>query len=137
MPPIQRVAVLGAGVMGAQIAALCANAGLEVHLLDLPDGEDPAGRARLAIEGLATLRPPALFVAELTQSIHPGSLEDPAEILGTVDWVIEVIIENLDIKSRLLKRVAPFLADHDDGIRSLEIATFEYSSVSAILPTRS
>ena len=132
-PLIERVAVLGAGVMGAQIAALCANAGLEVHLLDLPDGEDPAGRARLAIDGLTTLRPPPLYVTDLTQSIHPGSLEDPAEILASVDWVIEVIVENLDIKAQVLQRIAPFVADH--AVLSTNTSGLSIAALSQSLPT--
>jgi 3-hydroxyacyl-CoA dehydrogenase len=109
---IKRVAVLGAGVMGAQIAALAANTGLEVDLLDLPDGDGPAGRARDAIEGLATLRPPALYLPELSSHIHPGSLDDAGEALGQADWVIEAVVEDLEAKGRLLQRVTPLLGAH-------------------------
>ncbi|MBN98123.1 MAG: hypothetical protein CME16_02570 [Gemmatimonadetes bacterium] len=59
--PIQRVAVLGAGVMGTQIAALLANAGIDVDLLDIPAAADPAARARSGIEGALKSRPPAFF----------------------------------------------------------------------------
>ena len=109
--PIERVVILGAGVMGAQIAALAANAGLVVDLLDLPDGDDPAGRARGGLERLASLRPPALYLPELAQSIRPGGFDDAAA-LGQADWIIEAVVEDLDIKRRLLERVTPHIAAH-------------------------
>ncbi len=95
--------------MGAQIAALAANAGLRVDLLDLPDGDDPAGRARGGVEGLASLRPPALYLPELAASIRPGSLDDTA-VLGKADWIIEAVVEDLDTKRSLLERVTSHIA---------------------------
>ena len=106
---IERVVVLGAGVMGAQIAALAANAGLHVDLLDLADDGDPAARARVGIEGLTTLRPPPLFLDELASQIHPGSFDD-VEVLAGADWIIEAVVEDLDVKRQLLERVTPHLS---------------------------
>lgn len=104
---VERVVVLGAGVMGAQIAALAANAGLQVDLLDLPEGDDPAGRARAAIERLGTLRPAPLYTAALAARIRPGSFDAADQVLGQADWVIEAIVEDLGAKQQLLGRLAP------------------------------
>lgn len=98
---IERVCVLGAGVMGSQIAALLANAGLEVDLLDLPDGGDAAGLARAGIAALSSRRPPALFEPRLADRIHPGSLIDPGAALARADWIIEAVVEELDTKVQL------------------------------------
>ncbi len=105
---IERVAVLGAGVMGSQIAALMANAGLEVDLLDLPQGSDEAGRARAGLESLGRLRPSPLFLPEAAERIHPGSLSGTPE-LTRVQWVIEAVVEDLQVKRSLFERIAPGL----------------------------
>ena len=99
-PGIGRVAVLGAGVMGSQIAALLANAGIEVDLLDLPEGDDEAGRARAALEKLQQLRPSPLFLPEVVRRIHPGSLSDAAAV-ARAQWVIEAVVEDLQVKRSL------------------------------------
>lgn len=100
-----RACVLGAGVMGSQIAALLANAGLEVDLLDLAEGDEPAGRARAARDGLPRRRPPALYLPEFVARIHPGSLVAPGAALARADWVIEAVVEDLAVKRRLLEQV--------------------------------
>ena len=102
--PIQRVAVLGAGVMGTQIAALLANAGIDVDLLDIPAAVDPAARARSGIEGALKSRPPAFFLAAMAERITPGSLDDSAKI-AAADWVVEAIIEDMEAKKELFSRV--------------------------------
>ena len=101
---IRRAAVLGAGVMGAQIAALLANAGIRVDLLDLPDDEAPDGRARSGRDGLLKSRPPALFVPEYADRITTGSLDD-LSCLREADWIVEAVVERLDVKRELLARV--------------------------------
>ena len=105
---IERVAVLGAGVMGSQIAALMANAGLEVDLLDLPQGSDEAGRARAGLESLGRLRPSPLFLPDAAERIHPGSLSGTPE-LTRVQWVVEAVVEDLQVKRSLFERIAPGL----------------------------
>jgi len=121
IPLFRRVAVLGAGTMGAAIAAHLANAGLEVLLLDLPPREptdeersrglglnDPAVRNRLATQAIAQLskhRPAPLFLPHLAGRITPGNFEDDLHRLSEVDWVIEVVVERLDIKQSLLEKV--------------------------------
>ncbi|MEE2658311.1 MAG: 3-hydroxyacyl-CoA dehydrogenase NAD-binding domain-containing protein [Candidatus Latescibacterota bacterium] len=103
---IERVVVLGAGVMGSQIAALFANAGIEVDLLDLADDKgDPKGRAQSGVEGLASMWPPPLFLPEFSQRIHTGSLEDPEEAVARADWVVEAVVEDLAIKEKLYARI--------------------------------
>jgi 3-hydroxyacyl-CoA dehydrogenase len=123
---IDRVAVLGAGVMGATIAAHLANAGLKVLLLDIlpkaPTPEEAAAGldlgspkvrnriAAAALAGLQTMKPaPAYLPAELDR-IEVGNLEDHLGRLGECDWVIEVVVENMAVKKQLLgEKVAPRL----------------------------
>ncbi len=106
---INRVAVVGAGVMGAQIAATLANAGLEVDLLDLALDDDPAGRAKEALERTLSARPPAFYVPQLADHVTPLGL-DNLESLSTVDWVIEAIVEQLEPKRALLERIEAAVA---------------------------
>lgn len=101
LPQIRRVAVLGAGVMGAQIAALAANAGLEVDLLDLNPELAAAGLAR-------AMRARAFFLPSFADRVHPGGLEDLSCLQGA-DWVVEAIVEDLEAKRALLARLEPCL----------------------------
>ena len=109
--PIQRVAVIGSGVMGAGIAAHCANAGCEVLLLDIvPDGADDRNSiAREAIEDMPKSNPEMLMHKRNSKRIIAGNIEDNLPMLKEMDWVIEVIIENLDIKRSLYDRLAEHL----------------------------
>jgi len=118
---IERVAVLGAGVMGSQIAAHFANAGIPSLLLDIVPQEltpeesakgltlsDRRVRNRIAQAGLdmaLKLKPAAFFAPELAQLITVGNIEDDLSRLAECDWIIEAIIENLEIKRDLLKRI--------------------------------
>ena len=103
-PRIRRAAVLGAGVMGSRIAALLANAGIEVDLLDLPDGADKAGRARAGLEKLRGLRPCPLFMPEVVRRIRPGSLDD-AGAIARAQWVIEAVVEDPQVKRSLFEGI--------------------------------
>ena len=100
---IQKVAVIGSGVMGAGIAAHCANAGCEVLLLDvLPkDADDRSAIARGAIGRMPKSNPEMLMHKSYAGRITPGNIEDDLPKLKEIDWVIEVVIENLDIKRNL------------------------------------
>ncbi|OZI20945.1 3-hydroxyacyl-CoA dehydrogenase [Bordetella genomosp. 9] len=110
---IRRIAVLGAGVMGAQIAAHCVNAGVPVVLFDLPaDGGDRSAIARKAIAGLQRLNPAPLAVPELAAHIEPANYDEHLARLRECDLVIEAIAERLDWKRDLYQRVAPALAPH-------------------------
>ena len=97
---IRSAAVLGAGVMGAQIAAHLANAGVRVHLLDMT-----ADVAREGLERAKTLKPSPFFSEDRAALITPGGFDADLAQLATVDWVIEAVVERLDIKRPLLERV--------------------------------
>jgi 3-hydroxyacyl-CoA dehydrogenase len=107
---IRRVAVLGAGVMGAQIAAHLANADVPVVLFDLParDG-DPNGIATKAIASLAKLNPAPLAVKERAELIQPANYDQHLEALRSCDLLIEAIAERPDWKADLYQRVTPYL----------------------------
>ncbi len=110
MRTIRRAAVLGAGIMGAQIAAHLANAGIPVYLLDivpanLAPGEPRNKLATAALERLRKLRPAPLMHAEVLSLITPGNLEDHLPWLADTDWVIEAVTENMAVKQELWTRV--------------------------------
>ena len=100
---IQHVAVIGSGVMGAGIAAHCANAGCEVLLLDIvvKEGDDRSAIAKAAIQQMARSNPEMLTHPHNASLISAGNIDDDLDKLSEVDWVIEVIVENLDIKKNL------------------------------------
>lgn len=109
---VKKVAVLGAGVMGAQIAAHCANARVQVVLFDLPAKEGPkSGIALKAIENLKKLSPAPLAQPELAADIQPANYEEHLEQLRDCDLVIEAIAERLDWKHDLYKKIAPHIGD--------------------------
>lgn len=118
---IYHVVVIGAGTMGAGIAAHLANAGVRVTLLDVIPREltadeakkgyslaDPVVRNRIVREGLDRAlksRPASFFTPEHAAWITTGNLEDDFEAVGEADWVIEVVVENLKIKQQLMARI--------------------------------
>lgn len=118
---IEKVAVLGAGTMGAAIAAHAANAGLPVLLLDIVPREldakeekkglsleDPALRDRIARQGLeriAKLKPASFMSRAARQRVEVGNLEDDLEKLADADWIVEAVIEKLSIKRDLMARI--------------------------------
>jgi len=107
---IRKVAVLGAGVMGAQIAAHCANAGVPVILFDLPAREgDPNGIAKKAIDGLRKLDPAPLASQDCAQFIDVANYGSGLEQLRDCDLVIEAIAEKMEWKLDLYAKVAPYL----------------------------
>ena len=113
---IEKAVVLGAGTMGSRIAAHFANAGLPCVLLDilppnLPSDAPPAERTKIVRAGLEAAkksRPAAFFTASLADKIAIGNFEDDLGRCAEADWIIEVVAENLEIKRRLLARVAQF-----------------------------
>jgi 3-hydroxyacyl-CoA dehydrogenase len=109
---IEKAVVLGAGTMGARIAAHFANAGLPCVLLDIvPPNATAANRNALAVAGLDAARksrPASFFVPEFAERIQVGNFEDDLARCGEADWIIEVVAENLEIKRSLLARVAAF-----------------------------
>ncbi|WP_420223892.1 3-hydroxyacyl-CoA dehydrogenase/enoyl-CoA hydratase family protein [Pigmentiphaga litoralis] len=108
---VRKVAVLGAGVMGAQIAAHCVNANVPVVLFDLPAREGPKnGIALKAIENLKKLSPAPLGSPDLAALIVPANYEEHLDKLRECDLVIEAIAERMDWKHDLYKRVAGAIA---------------------------
>src|SRR5207245_4450874 len=109
MKRIHKVAVLGAGTMGARIAAHFANAGVPSYLLDIvPSDADVPGRNKIAAAGLEAAKkskPAAFFEPSLARLVTVGNFEDDLKRVGEVDWIIEAVVENLDIKGAWLKRV--------------------------------
>ena len=109
MKEIKKVAVIGSGVMGAGIAAHIANAGLPVILMDIAT-EDSKRRNKLAesaIERMLKASPSPLTHKRKANLITPANLEDNLEMLEDVDWIIEVIVEQLDIKRKLFEKLEP------------------------------
>ncbi len=106
MRQIHRVAILGAGTMGARIAAQFANAGIPSYLLDM--ASSGAGRNAVAHAGLESAiksKPAAFMETSLARLVTVGNFDDDLGRLADVDWIIEAIVENLDIKRALLRKV--------------------------------
>jgi 3-hydroxyacyl-CoA dehydrogenase len=108
---VKKAAVLGAGVMGAQIAAHLANANVPVVLFDLPakDG-DKNGIVKKALDGLKKLDPAPLANKGKLQFIDAANYEENLPLLAECDLVIEAIAERMDWKNDLYAKIAPFLA---------------------------
>jgi len=109
MKAIHKVAVLGAGTMGARIAAHFANAGVPSYLFDIvpPDADVPA-RNKIAAAGLDAAKkskPAAFMESSLARLITVGNFDDDLKRLADVDWIIEAVVENLDLKRALLRKV--------------------------------
>jgi 3-hydroxyacyl-CoA dehydrogenase len=110
---VRKVAVLGAGVMGAQIAAHLVNVKVPVVLFDLPAKEGPKnGIVTKAIDNLKKLKPAPLGVPEDAALIGQANYEEHLEQLKDCDLVIEAIAERMDWKLDLYKKIAPFVAPH-------------------------
>jgi 3-hydroxyacyl-CoA dehydrogenase len=113
MKRINKVAVLGAGTMGARIAAHFANAGVPSYLLDIvpadvPPGAGAAARNKIAAAGLDAAKkskPAAFMDASLARLVTVGNFDDDLKKLAEVDWIIEAVVENLDLKRALLRKV--------------------------------
>jgi 3-hydroxyacyl-CoA dehydrogenase len=110
---VRKVAVLGAGVMGAQIAAHLVNVKVPVVLFDLPAKEGAKnGIVTKAVEGLKKLKPAPLGVAADAVLIQQANYEEHMEQLRDCDLIIEAIAERMDWKLDLYKKIAPFIAPH-------------------------
>ncbi|NVN89471.1 MAG: enoyl-CoA hydratase/isomerase family protein [Desulfuromonadales bacterium] len=149
MRQINKVAVLGAGVMGATIAAHLANAGIPVVLLDMAPKElnaaeksagltidDPKVRNRIAaagLEGLKKMKPAPFFLPDYAGYIETGNFEDNMEELRQCDWVVEVVTENMAIKKQLFTdKVAPNLKE--GAILSTNTSGLSINEMAECLP---
>jgi len=108
---IERIAVIGAGTMGAAIAGQIANAGMEVLLLDLPGSDEPNSVTEGAVARLLESDPPALLHKGIAKHIKVGNIRDDFEALANVDWIVEAVVERLDIKQDLYRRLDATISD--------------------------
>lgn len=130
---IRKVGVLGAGTMGARIAAHVANAGIPVLLLDLASASPE--RNALAMQSLGALKKtkPAPFVdASAPGLVEPGNFEDDLGKLAKCDWIIEAVAEILDVKRDLLAKVAPHVKT--DAILTTNTSGLPVSKIGEQLP---
>jgi 3-hydroxyacyl-CoA dehydrogenase len=141
MKQINKVAVLGAGVMGATIAAQFANAGIKTLLLDIVPQElkgDSASpkRNRIAeagVAGLLKMKPAPLFLPGYAKYIEIGNFEDDMARLKDCDWVVEVVIENMAIKKQLLsEKIVPNLKE--GAILSTNTSGLSVNEMAEVLP---
>ncbi len=110
--PFQKAAVLGAGVMGSQIAAHLANAGLTVHLLDIAaQGDNKNDVVETAFKKAIKQSPPILFTEKTARRVILGNFDEHFHRIADVDWVIEVVVENLAIKQDLMARIEGVISD--------------------------
>ena len=145
---IRRAAVLGAGVMGSQIAAHLANVGIPSFLLDIVPTtltpqeqqqgrtlEHPSVRNRLAhqgIQGVLKARPAALYLPTAASLITPGNLTDNLECLSQAEWVIEAVTETVEVKQQLFQTIAPHLTA--SAILSSNTSGLSITALSDTLP---
>src|SRR3954468_12228863 len=109
---IHKAGVIGSGTMGSGIAALLAGVGIPVVLLDVAakdtkPGDSPAKRNAIVTDNLGKLRKsriPNLFSESDLDRITPGNLDDNLELLRDCDWIVEVIVEKLDVKQNLMAK---------------------------------
>jgi 3-hydroxyacyl-CoA dehydrogenase len=132
-PLIQKVAVLGAGTMGARIAAHMANAGLPVILLDLASPTGPRSAVALgALDALKKSRPAAFYDPSVATHITPGNFEDDLALLSGCDWVVEAVTENLAIKQALLEKAVPHLKP--GAVLTTNTSGIPIASIAQVLP---
>ena len=102
----KKIAVIGAGTMGAGIAGQAANAGCEVLLLDLPsDGADVNALAQKGLDRISNPANPGVLSPDIAERITVGNVRDDFDKLAECDWVAEAILERLDLKKDLYKKL--------------------------------
>src|SRR5438105_15927755 len=131
MKTVKKAAVLGAGTMGAQIAAHLANARVPTLLLDIVPKDAPDDRnkiARAGYEAAKKAKPSAFFTADLASLVSVGNFEDDLAKLKDCDLIIEAVVENLEIKRSLYEKVeqhrrpGSVIASHTSGIPLKQLA---------------
>lgn len=130
---IQKIAVLGAGVMGAQIAAHCVNAGFETLLYDLASDDGPHNAiVNQSIANLAKLKPAPIATRQATQFLKAKNYTDHLPDLLQCDLIIEAIGERLEWKEALYRQIIPFLKD--EAILVSNTSGLSLNTLSAVLP---
>ena len=129
---IKRVAVLGSGTMGSQIAALLAENGIHCDLLDLKHDTDPNFFAKSAVERLQTLKPKPVSDYNVLSLIEPGNFEDDLSRLAHSEWVIEAVSEDIDIKQNIWTLAAEYI--NPNTIISTNTSGIPISDISKALP---
>ncbi|MFN5157136.1 MAG: 3-hydroxyacyl-CoA dehydrogenase/enoyl-CoA hydratase family protein [Betaproteobacteria bacterium] len=131
--PVRKVAVLGAGVMGAQIAAHLVNCRVPVVLFDLPAKEGPKSAiAQKAIENLKKIKPAPLGLADEAALIQPANYEEHLALLGECDLVVEAIAERMDWKLELYAKIAAHVAPH--SLLASNTSGLSITKLSEVLP---
>ncbi len=131
-PIMQSVAILGAGVMGAQIAAHFANAGVKALLFDLPVEGDASATARAAIKALAKQKPAPLARLDYSSRMTPCNYDEDLEKLSECGLIIEAIAERLDWKIGLYEKIAPYL--NEECILATNTSGIAISSLAEGVP---
>ncbi len=139
MADIAKVAVIGAGVMGAGIAAQVANSGTPVVLLDivprdLKEGGDRSAVAKGAIEKMLKTEPAAFMSKAAAKLVTPGNIEDDLALLADCDWIVEAIVERLDLKQGLYAKIEA--VRKDGSIVSSNTSTIPLATLTGGLPAR-
>ncbi len=132
---VRRAAVLGAGVMGAQIAAHLTAAGIPVDLFDLPSDEGDRNQlAEKGRQGLLKLKPAPLASKDLVEFIRPLNFADDLDKLADCDFIIEAVAERMDIKRDLYGKLAPHV--HDDAIFASNTSGLSITELAKELPEK-
>lgn len=136
MADIKKVAVIGAGVMGAGIAAHVANAGVPVVLLDIvpKDAKDRDVIAKTAVEKMLKSEPAAFMSKAAAKLVTTGNVEDHLDQLADCDWIVEAIIERLDLKLALYKRIEA--VRKDGSVVSSNTSTIPLANLTEGMPVR-
>lgn len=134
MNEIRKAAVLGAGVMGATIAAHLVNAGLDVVLLDLQieNGGKKVNLADLAVKQMKKAKPSPIFVSAWLSKIKTGNFDQNMDLLKDRDWVVEVVKEDIQIKRALYNNIQGFLSEN--VILTTNTSGIPISQLSETLP---
>ena len=136
---IKKAAVIGSGTMGGGIATLLAGVGIETVLLDIPaPGTKPGDAARKRnalvqgnIKQWKRMRPPPLFSADDASEVQVGNIEDDLDMIATADWIIEVVVERLDIKQDLMAKINAVV--HPDAIITTNTSGIPIKDIAANL----
>ncbi|MGM0658212.1 MAG: 3-hydroxyacyl-CoA dehydrogenase/enoyl-CoA hydratase family protein [Pseudomonadota bacterium] len=132
---VKKAAVLGAGVMGAQIAAHLTAAGIPVRLFDLPATD--GGRndlVRQSVQRLTKLKPPPLADKDLVEFLHPANFDDDAAKLADCDFIIEAVAERIDIKKSLYDKIEAHI--RPDAIFASNTSGLSISELASVLPEK-